>query len=553
MLPLVLGAALAAGCAATPPRLANHDVPATQAPAARTLARPAEEPAGDDEEFQYTVRGQEPPYGVQPPGYLPTEPGGYNRFPMTPSGGPVQPAQYTPGPYPNGNYPPATYPPGDGYPPNGGYAPGGGYVPNGGYAPGTAYPPGSPWGGPSNGSFGSGPFITPPGSSVLGPGPGAVEGILPPPPSPEAPYYEEPAPLGVPIPLDVFLDEAQTGRFMFGLGVNSEAGLVGNIVVDERNFDWRRFPRSFEEIASGRAWRGAGQGFRVEAVPGSEVQRYTVSFTEPYLFSTPISMRLSGFLYDRRFFDWTEGRGGGRVELGYRLTPDLSVSFAVRGEEIDITDPRVMGVTALDDAVGSHELYSGRVSLVHDTRDIPFAPTEGHFIQLSYEQVFGSFDYPRGEIEYRTYFLLSQRPDGSGRHTLGYSYRFGFSGSETPIFENYFAGGYSTLRGFDFRGASPVDGGVTTGGRFMALGSVEYLFPISADDMIKGVAFVDFGTIEEDIEFHADNFRVAPGLGLRINVPALGPAPIALDFAFPVIKAPTDETQVFSFFVGFNR
>ena len=126
--------------------------------------------------------------------------------------------------------------------------------------------------------------------------------------------------------------------------------------------------------------------------------------------------------------------------------------------------------------------------MIQDTRDITFQPTQGYYLQLSFEQVFGSFDYSRGEIDFRRYFLLAERPDGSGRHVLGFSNRIGFSGSETPIFENFFAGGYSTLRGFDFRGASPRDGGVTVGGEFQMLGSAEYLFPITADDMLKGVA-----------------------------------------------------------------
>jgi outer membrane protein insertion porin family len=33
----------------------------------------------------------------------------------------------------------------------------------------------------------------------------------------------------------------------------------------------------------------------------------------------------------------------------------------------------------------------------------------------------------------------------------------------------------------------------------------------------------------------------------------MGPAPIALDFAWPVVRADTDDTQVFSFFIGFMR
>ena len=33
----------------------------------------------------------------------------------------------------------------------------------------------------------------------------------------------------------------------------------------------------------------------------------------------------------------------------------------------------------------------------------------------------------------------------------------------------------------------------------------------------------------------------------------MGPAPIALDFAFPVLKADIDDEQVFSFFIGLQR
>jgi outer membrane protein insertion porin family len=91
----------------------------------------------------------------------------------------------------------------------------------------------------------------------------------------------------------------------------------------------------------------------------------------------------------------------------------------------------------------------------------------------------------------------------------------------------------------------------TVGGPFQWLSTVEYMFPITADDSLRGVVFTDFGTVEPNVAIK--NFRVAPGLGLRITLPAMGPAPIALDFAFPVAYAPFDDRQLFSFFVGFAR
>jgi outer membrane protein assembly factor BamA len=136
---------------------------------------------------------------------------------------------------------------------------------------------------------------------------------------------------------------------------------------------------------------------------------------------------------------------------------------------------------------------------------------------------------------------------------LSYVNDTGFTGTQTPIYENFFAGGYNTLRGFFYRGASPLDMGVQVGGRFEFLNSVEYMLPVTADDSLRAVTFVDFGTVERNTAIHWENFRIAPGFGLRVTIPAMGPAPIALDFAFPVHHAPGDRIQVFNFFMGFNR
>ena len=180
-------------------------------------------------------------------------------------------------------------------------------------------------------------------------------------------------------------------------------------------------------------------------------------------------------------------------------------------------------------------------------------PTEGHYFEISYEQVFGSFDYPRGEVDFRKYFLVKERADGSGRRTLSYSLKLGISGSQTPLFENYFAGGFSTLRGFDFRGASPKNNGVVVGGEMRLLGSVEYMIPLTGDDMLRGVFFTDFGTVEEELKIHGEDFRVTVGFGLRLAIPLMGPAPLALDLGVPLMREDGDEIENFSFFFGFGR
>lgn len=378
-------------------------------------------------------------------------------------------------------------------------------------------------------------------------------------------FFPSPAydPSVVPPPNDPFadlvinLEETQTGRFMIGVAVNSDAGVVGQIMLDERNFDWRRFPRSFQDIADGTAWRGGGQRFRLEAAPGTQVQRYLASWQEPYLLDTPISLNLSGSYFDRRFDDWDEQRVGGRVGLGYQwVDRDLSGAVTYRGEEVTVSNPATLAIDEYDDVFGKNSLHGFGIRLINDKRNNPFLATEGYYLSVGLEQVIGSFQYGRAEIDARTYMLLRERPDHTGRHVMSYQARLGFTGADTPIYDRFYAGGFSTLRGYDFRGASPqrfVGGGagVEIGGDFMFINSLEYLFPITADDMVNGVVFIDHGTVNEEVTL--DNYRVAPGFGLRLTVPAMGPAPIALDFAFPVAGPDEDEKRVFTFNVGLQR
>jgi len=73
--------------------------------------------------------------------------------------------------------------------------------------------------------------------------------------------------------------------------------------------------------------------------------------------------------------------------------------------------------------------------------------------------------------------------------------------------------------------------------------------PILANDNLYAVFFCDTGTVESQVEIR--DYRVAVGAGLRVVVPMMGPLPIALDIGFPIVRAPSDHEQVFSFWVGF--
>ena len=94
-------------------------------------------------------------------------------------------------------------------------------------------------------------------------------------------------------------------------------------------------------------------------------------------------------------------------------------------------------------------------------------------------------------------------------------------------------------------------GDVGIGGRWLALGTAEYMLPLMANEMIQGVVFTDFGTVENSVSL--SDFRLSLGAGLRVTVPAMGPVPLAFDWTVPVVREDGDETRLFSFYVGINR
>ncbi len=109
----------------------------------------------------------------------------------------------------------------------------------------------------------------------------AFRGVPPKAGSPRGGCEEPDAPDREAKDLRVDVEEQRTGSLMFGLGVNSDAGLVGSVVLNEKNFDILRPPTCLDDLLRGRAWRGAGQEFRMEAVPGTQRQRHSVSFRDP--------------------------------------------------------------------------------------------------------------------------------------------------------------------------------------------------------------------------------------------------------------------------------
>lgn len=349
----------------------------------------------------------------------------------------------------------------------------------------------------------------------------------------------------------VKVEETRTGSLMLGAGINSDSGFMGSIVLNERNFDLFRLPTSWADFMEGKAFRGAGQELRIEAQPGPYLQRYSISVREPFLFDQPYSLLTSAYYRDRVFDEYTEGRVGGRINLGHQFTKELGGSVGIRMENVNVSNIAFGAPADYTDAYGANTVIAPGVSVYWDRRDSFLRPTEGGKLEFSYEQVFGTNTFPIFNIEGSHYFTLWQRPDGSGKHVLAFRSQASWAGSNAPVYERFFGGGYMSIRGFEFRGVGPNTNGFMTGGTFQFMNSMEYQLPIRANDNLYLVGFLDTGTVERNFSIH--DYRVSAGVGMRITVPMMGPVPIALDFGFPIVRAQSDRTQLFSFWIGMYR
>ena len=339
---------------------------------------------------------------------------------------------------------------------------------------------------------------------------------------------------------DVKIDlvERDTAFLMMGVGVTSDAGIIGDFSLVQRNFDLFDFP----------SFHGAGQYLRVQAQPGTELMRFAIDFREPYVADLPISFGQSIYLRGRFREDYDEDRLGALWSLGLRFEDGWEIEGAVRLEKVTIRN--IDADTALEilAAEGSHDLTSVQATLVRDKTNSVFLPSQGDLFEISYEQtgVFGGeYDFGRLEARYACYFTLhTDALDRKG--VLALRVRGGHIFGDAPFFERYYAGGIGSIRGFDFRGISPrVPSAVSAdptavGSDWVALAGAEYSFPLVGEHF-RGAAFIDSGAVDDG------SYRVSVGLGLRLMVPNFAPLPLSADFAWPISSDVDDDTRVFSF------
>ena len=322
--------------------------------------------------------------------------------------------------------------------------------------------------------------------------------------------------------LDVDVEEGKTGQFLFGAGYSSLENVVGFVQVEQRNFDWRNWPR----------FTGGGQDLSVLTALGGKTSDFEINFTEPWFRDTPNSF---GFDLYHRTWDYSqydEKRVGGRLRLKHPISDFVKLTAAYRLEDVTISNLGEDVSQRIADEEGTFQTSSVTVGLVRDTTDNALMPTTGTTGELSLELAGGPFggdrDFYKLGAKGAWYKEIRYEWVLSALGSVDYAQEYGDS-EDVPIFERLFAGGTYTIRGYPFRWVGPEDeNGDPLGGKFRALSTVELTFPI-AGEAVRGAVFTDAGNVWEEAGDIDGHLVVGSGVGLRMKTP-LGP--VRLDWAY---------------------
>ena len=115
--------------------------------------------------------------------------------------------------------------------------------------------------------------------------------------------------------------------------------------------------------------------------------------------------------------------------------------------------------------------------------------------------------------------------------------------STVPISMRFFAGGENSLRGYNYNSIGPREDGITVGGQYLAVGSIEYLRILNEKWGLA--AFFDMGDVENQFTLISRRIKRGVGVGVRYQSPV---GPIRVDLAYRLVKA--GEAQFFNITIG---
>ena len=316
-----------------------------------------------------------------------------------------------------------------------------------------------------------------------------------------------------PVLVDVAVREVQPFQLRYGASYDTEGKLGG--VVD----------------ASLHNLFGKARVFGIASRYDAQIHEGRFYMTQPTLRHWPIQTTASVYYREERnpatqITDaFNVDRKGASLQQERKLKDSYVWTYGYRFERAHTFDP--LGVRP-DAFIKVSPLSS---AFVRDVRDEVLDATRGSFSShaLSFSPKWlGSDDtYMKYFGQYFHYFPLQKerrkrfsneiiRP----RLVFATAARVGLSkgmGTFVPTSERFYAGGSTTLRGFEQNAVGPIGAnGVALGGDAMLVLNTELRFPLIS--IVDGVGFLDVGNVwQRSRDFSFTDLRKTSGVGLRVR------------------------------------
>ncbi|MBS1720847.1 MAG: BamA/TamA family outer membrane protein [Armatimonadetes bacterium] len=365
-------------------------------------------------------------------------------------------------------------------------------------------------------------------------------------------WFEEPKVSATPvngqpgkIDIAISLKEARTGNFNFGAVLDPRNNIGGQLAVFDSNL-----------FGTGQT---VGINLQQVAVGGTSID---LNYGNPFVDNRLSTINAS--VYSRVVFRFTglfgagggnptdakqyfERRTGGSLSVTRPITKDLRQAITLGGRFEGIKTNNLDTVTTNDFIQQDGSLGVLQLGYTRNRRDLDLNPSRGDWLQLTYEpgvsditRVGGQTNDPtflgrgffnRITFEYRTYWSPGQkrrtiRDVESPRRTFAFRLRAGtVVGPKVPYFEQYFAGGVDSVRGY-FQDRF--------WGKNLLTMNLEYRMPIQKSFNL--IAFVDYGgawggygTVGSFTQSKTFKMHVGFGPGVSFNSPF---GPIRVDYGF---------------------
>lgn len=378
------------------------------------------------------------------------------------------------------------------------------------------------------------------------------------------------------------LKETSSGSFSFGLGYSQSSGLTTSVDLSQNNF------------------LGSGNRVAVTASRSTYQDRYGFSFTNPYFTDGGVSLGYNLSWSETDYSDYNTAyyattNASARAVLGLPITENdtVSLAFGIDSNEVSTySGSTPQAIIDYIDAIGHRTFHAWRTELAwaRDSRNDYFMPTRGTYQRVSTEITLpgSTVEYFKLNYELSKYIPLSPSFVLNSRLELGYGDSYGedvtrrfcaVQGSDTvvksgsecapgsvetasvtasgiPFYENFYAGGVRSIRGFRDNTLGPRSeptssyaDGQPLGGAVKTTGSLEMYFPKLFDSKAARVsAFVDFGNVFADVQsVDAGQFRASTGIALLWRAPV---GPISISYAFPLRQEDGDEIERLQFTFG---